>query len=322
MSKIKVLVLGGSGFIGSSIVEKFSGDPKYEVTATVHHNLNKLNLNRKLIYHPVDLKDKGEVKLLFIKTSPDIVIHAAAVTTGSKDVIERPYLHVTDNVIMNSIVFEQAFLQKIKHVIFFSCTVMYQSNENPQKESDWSAGNEVYPSYFGVANMKMYSEKMCDFFSRLGITKYTAIRHSNVYGPRDKFDLDKCHVFPAMVNKICNAKDTLEVWGDGKASRDLIYIDDLVDFVDKCIQNQNSKYELFNCGAGYALSISEIIDRIKEAAGKDNLKLVYNNSKPNIPTKVVLNCDKAKDLLGWEMSTTCKYGAAKTVEWYKNHYLK
>ena len=75
---------------------------------------------------------------------------------------------------------------------------------------------------------------MCRFYSKLGL-KTTVIRHSNAYGKYDKFDLFKSHVLGATITKVINAKDNeiLEVWGTGQARRDFIYIDDLVDFIDK-----------------------------------------------------------------------------------------
>ena len=159
---------------------------------------------------------------------------------------------------------------------------------------------------------------MCDFYSRIGTTKFTAFRHSNVYGPYDKFDLDKCHVVPAFVNKIINAEDTLEIWGEGKASRDVIYIDDLVGFIEKCIDNQEAAYELYNCGAGQAYPILQLAETIMKLNDK-KLELQFDLSKPDIPTTVILNCEKAEKDLGWTVSTGIEEGLKKTCEWYKNN---
>ena len=232
--------------------------------------------------------------------------------------VERPYVHVTDNVVMNAWIFREAMRAKVGHLLFPSCTVMYQPNENPQSEKDWKADDEIYKAYFGVGHMKVFNENMCDFYSRIGETKYTAFRHSNVYGPYDKFDLDKCHVVPAFVNKVINAKNNLEIWGGGKASRDIIYIDDLIEFIEKCIDNQKEKYELYNCGAGTAYPILELAETIMELNEK-KLEFQFDLSKPDIPTTVILNCDKAKRDLGWSPRTSVREGLRKTCEWYKNN---
>lgn len=310
----KILILGGQGFIGINIAKHFVNQKKFNVYATKHVADRYSDKNIK--YITCDLTQKSSVEALFSSICPDIVIHAAAVTTGSKDVIEKPYLHVTDNMIMNSLVFEACHRHKVEHCVFFSCTVMYQPKDYAQKESDWKIEDEIYKSYYGVGSMKVFSERLCEFYSRLGNTKFTAIRHSNVYGSFDKYDLNKCHVLPAMVNKVVNAKDSLEIWGDGKAKRDLVYISDLVDFVDKCLNKQKSNYELFNCGAEKAFSIREIIETIQKILNKNNLKFIYDESKPNIPTTVILNCEKAKKILKWSPVYDLEKGLTETVEWY------
>ena len=110
----------------------------------------------------------------------DIILQYAAVTTGAKDVVNRPYIHVTDNAIMNSLLFREAFEQKVKHLIFPSCTVMYQSSDEPVKESDFNESDDIYPKYYGGGNTKVYLEKMCKFYSTLGETKFTVLRQSNI----------------------------------------------------------------------------------------------------------------------------------------------
>ena len=162
---------------------------------------------------------------------------------------------------------------------------------------------------------------MCEFYSRVGNTKFTAIRHSNVYGPHDKFDLDKCHVLPAFINKIVNATHRLEIWGSGKAARDVLYIDDLVDMIDKVINFQHTPYELYNCGYGEAFPILSIAKTIMRLENK-NLEIVFDKSKPDIPTTVVLNCNKALFQLGWKPTTNLEIGLKKTIDWYKDNILK
>ena len=85
---------------------------------------------------------------------------------------------------------------------------------------------------------------MCNFYSSLGITKYTVIRHSNIYGPYDKFDLEKSHFMGATITKVLTAKKNIEVWGEGKESRDFVFIDDLVKFIEKSILFQKSFFEI------------------------------------------------------------------------------
>jgi nucleoside-diphosphate-sugar epimerase len=315
--KQKMLICGADGFIGKTALDYFKD--RYDITATLFNkDVPQRGVVEGVEYVSIDLRVESEVIDLFESKRFDVVLQAAATTTGAKDVVERPYVHVTDNSVMNSWIFREAMRTKVGHLLFPSCTVMYQPKDHPQSEADWSPLDEIYPAYFGVGNMKMFCEKMCDFYSRIGETKFTAFRHSNVYGPYDKFDLDKCHVVPAFVNKVINADEVLEIWGQGRASRDIIYIDDLIDFIDKCIENQESKYELYNCGAGQAYPILELAKTIMTLNGKD-LEFKFDLTKPDIPTTVILNCDKAKNDLGWEPKISVEEGLKRTSEWYINN---
>ena len=317
--KKTMLVCGANGFIGRNALEYFKDS--YDITAVLFSSSEPdYGKIEGVEYVVADLRIEEEVKNLFESQHYDVVLQAAATTTGSKDVVERPYIHVTDNAVMNSWIFREATLNDVGHLLFPSCTVMYQPKDEPQSEESWSADEEIYHNYFGVGNMKVFSEKMCDFYSRIGNTKFTAFRHSNVYGPYDKFDLDKCHVVPAFVNKVTNAEDEFEIWGTGKASRDVVYIDDLIEFIDSCINNQESKYELFNCGAGQAFSILTLAETIMNLQDKD-LNVKFDTTKPDIPTTVILDCTKAKDKLGWTPKTSLESGLKKTCDWYENNYL-
>ena len=124
--------------------------------------------------------------------------------------------------------------------------------------------------------VQLYIEKMCDFYSRIGETKFTVLRHTNIYGPHDKFDLERSHVFGATITKVLSSKNQkVSVWGTGEEERDLLYIDDLVDFIDNAIKNQKSMYGLYNCGYGSAFSIRTLVEKIISASGK-------NLTKPSI----------------------------------------
>jgi nucleoside-diphosphate-sugar epimerase len=312
-----MLICGADGFIGKNALDHFKD--RYDITATLFNKTTpKRGVAGGVKYVSIDLRVESEVVDLFESNKFDVVLQTAATTTGAKDVVERPYVHVTDNSVMNSWIFREAMRTKVGHLLFPSCTVMYQPKEHPQSESDWSATDEIYSAYFGVGNMKVFCEKMCDFYSRIGETKFTAFRHSNVYGPYDKFDLDKCHVVPAFINKVINADKVLQIWGRGRASRDIIYIDDLIEFIDKCIENQETKYELYNCGAGQAYPILDLAKIIMNLNDKD-LEFEFDTTKPDIPTTVILNCDKAKKDLGWTPKTSVQEGLKKTSEWYKNN---
>ncbi|MCP4351330.1 MAG: NAD-dependent epimerase/dehydratase family protein [Desulfobacterales bacterium] len=316
--KKKVLVCGSTGFIGRNIAEKLAKYDDLEVNGAYFSSLplNHPNIN------PVHVDLTNPEQADKIVQGMDIIIQAAATTSGSMDIVSRPYIHVTDNAIMNSLVFRSAYEHSVPHVIFFSCTVMYQSSEKPIKESDFNAGEEIHSNYFGVGWTKVYLEKQCEFYSRLGRNKYTVIRHSNIYGPYDKFDLEHSHVFGATMTKVMTCKDgRIVVWGPGTEKRDLLYAGDLVDFVKTAIYRQEKNFELINVGYGKATAIKDLVNEIIKCSGR-NITVEHDLSMPHIPTTLSLDISKAENIFGWKPKTSLEEGIKKTMEWYKTNELQ
>ena len=225
-------------------------------------------------------------------------------------------MSVNDNAIINSMVTRACYKLNVKHVIVFSCTVMYSSSNKKQKERDFNANKDMYHRYFGAGWTKVFIEKMCEFFSRLNKNKYTIIRHSNIYGPYDRFDLEKSHVFGATINKVVNSKDNLvTIWGKGEESRDLLYISDLVRFVDLSIKNQKKNFEIYNVGLGKSISINNLTKKIVKFYDK-NIKIQNDLTKHSLSTKVVLDCGKAKREIKWSPKVSLDNGIIKTLKWY------
>lgn len=312
----KILICGATGFIGRSMAEFFSGHSDFEVYGTYYHSKPWAHPRVKFIQ--ADLSNKEAVSA--VVKGMDIVIQAAATTSGAKDTVYKPYYHVTDNAVMNSLIFRSAFEHKVSHVIFFSCTTMYSSSDAPVKETDFDANRGVPASYFGVAWTKVYIEKMCEFYANLGQTKFTAIRHSNIYGPYDKYDLERSHVFGATMTKVMTALDggKITVWGSGEEKRDLLYISDLVRFVDLALKKQATPFELMNVGCGSAISVNALVQKIIHYSGK-KITVEHDQSKPTIPTKLCVDTTKALSRWGWKPEISLDEGIQKTITWYRQN---
>jgi nucleoside-diphosphate-sugar epimerase len=309
-----ILICGATGFIGKNLVHYYSSN-NYNVIATYNIKM-PYETNKNVKWIKANLTKEEDVKKIF--NNVDIMIQAAATTSGAKDIVSKPYIHTTDNAVMNSLLFREAFHNNIKHVIFFSCTVMLQSSDIPQTEDDFDASLPINEKYFGVAHTKLYLEKMCQFYSSISQTKFTAIRHSNIYGQYDKFDLEKSHVFGATVTKVMSAKDKITVWGTGEEARDLLYVDDLMSLVDLALCRQKENYLLLNCGYGESIKIKDLIKKIIKHSGKE-ISIEYDKTKPTIKTSLSLNCSKAKKYLGWTRQTKLDDGIKKTIIWWKEN---
>lgn len=320
MANKNILICGASGFMGRNIANHFLKFLEYDVYG-VGNSRAVPNTNDYKTFFNCDLTTQKGVDHVFASGIKfDVVVQAAATTSGSKDIIERPYLHVTDNAVMNSLILQACYDYDIGHFLFLSCGVMYNPARSPVTEDDLFLDEEMHKNYFGVGWTKVYIEKMCEFYSRLGKTKHTIIRHSNTYGPYDKYDLEKSHMFGATITKVMEAKegDEIVVWGDGSTERDLLYVDDVVDFIDKAILGQTNSCEVFNVGYGSSFTVKEIVSKIIKHSNK-NLKIIYDLSKPSISTKLAFNSSKAKNILGWQFKTSLDDGIIKTIQWYKNN---
>ncbi len=162
---------------------------------------------------------------------------------------------------------------------------------------------------------------MCEFYSGLDRTKHTVMRHSNMYGPYDKYDLERSHVFGATVTKVMtNDNGIVNVWGTGEEERDLLHVDDLVDFVEAALNNQVDKYALYNVGLGEAVSIKNLVEKIIDASGKD-MSIKHDLSKPTIKTSLFLDCSKADIELGWRPQISLEEGIRRTIAWYRENIL-
>lgn len=316
MSKKRMLICGATGFIGRNLLDFYIKDEKYKIRAT--YNIKEPPSGYESVeWVKANLNDCDDVKRAV--KGVNIILQFAATTSGAGDIVSRPYIHVTDNAVMNSLLLREAYEQNVEHFVFPSCTVMYQPSKSAASEATFSGEDEIFSRYFGVGNTKVYIEKMCEFYSRLGRTKHTVLRQSNIYGPYDKYDLKRSHVFGATITKVMKSDGEISVWGTGEETRDFLYVSDLVNFVNCALNNQEHEYRLYNVGCGYPTSIKELVNKIISESQKD-IKISHDLTKPTIPTDLFLDCSRAKDEINWEPKVTLEDGIQKTIEWWRKTY--
>ena len=314
--KKKMLICGATGFIGRNCAEFFAAQGRYEVYGTywrsdpVPHDT--------IQFVSADLTEKCDVRRAV--EGMDIVIQAAATTSGARDIVNSPCTHVTDNAVMNALLFRAAFELGVSHLVFFSCTTMYGSSSRPVKETDFDANAPMYEGYFGGAWTKVYNEKMCEFYASQGSTRFTVARHSNIYGPYDKYDLERSHVFGATITKVETLPEgeALVIWGDGTQGRDLLHVSDLTRFVDAALTRQESAFELFNVGCGRIIEVKDLVAKIIQHSGK-RLHVEHDLKKPTVNTSLCLDSSRAKDLLGWQPRVSLDDGIQGTLVWYRQN---
>ncbi len=308
--KKKVLVCGASGFIGRNVFERLSQWSDMEVFGTYKSRFWR---NRKLLY--CDLTHKESVQKAL--EGMDVVIHAATVTDGLGAIMANPDRYIADNIIMNTLIADTVRANGISQLISLGSSVVYPSKPTPQKETEADLSG-IHPQYFMGARIKVSMEDLCRYYSQRWSTRFTMIRPANMYGPYDKFDLQRGHVFAATITKVllANAGDDIVIWGEGKEERDVLYISDLVDFIETAVRsNCESQYDVFNVSSGVAISVSDLVKKIIEISGK-KVGIRYDSAKPSLGNQITLDWQKAYTILAWRPKVDLNQGICQTIDWY------
>ena len=305
----KVLVCGGAGFIGTNLILKLL-DLGADVRATLHKSPSQVKPGGDAHFMRGDLRDPAFCK--DVMQGIDYVFMCAANTSGAAVIEKTPLVHVTPNIIMNSLSLEAAHEAGVKKFVFVSSSTVYPCSDEPVKEED--AKFEFYDKYFCVGWMKSFTEVLCNMYSSKVSSpmKTLVIRPANIYGPYDDFEWETSHVLPALIRKAVEHHDPLEVWGDGTELKDLIYIDDLIDGM---LISAEHDVDLVNISTGQCHSIRQILEWILDTVGHSP-QIAFNTEKPTMISKRVIDSSKAR-ALGFEDKVSLREGIRRTVNWYQ-----
>lgn len=146
------------------------------------------------------------------------------------------------------------------------------------------------------------------------------VRPGNVYGPYDDFELESSHVIPALIKKVVEKYNPIEVWGTGRDIKDFIYVEDLVEGLIVAMEKVN-QFDQINIAGGKPITIRHVLKAILKADNFINPKIVFNSSKPTMIPIRLINISKAKNILNFVPKTSLKEGIQKTIHWYKQTTL-
>ena len=283
---IKILIFGGSGMVGDSLIRKFS-HVGYK---------NILSPNSK----EVNLLDTNLVDNYIKKNNPDYIIHAAAKVAGIQANKEFNHAFLYENIQMQNHVIMSAHNNSINNLMFFGSSCVYHKNINkPIKESDL-LGGPLEETNEGYALAKITGIKLCNFLRKKFKRNYFSVMPTNMYGVKDNFNPLLSHVIPALFRKFHEAKinnlNEVHVYGSGIAKREFMHVDDLADACVLLMETSHD-YDLINIGTGSDIKISELIDIIKNIVGYSG-QIVYDKKNPDGTLRKVLNT-KLINELGW-----------------------
>lgn len=308
----KVLVTGGAGFVGTNLILKLL-EKGAKVKATIHKNPPQFK-NSKVKFVKADLTKASDCKE--VVKGIDYVFMCAANTSGASVIEKTPLAHVTPNVIMNTLMLEAAHKEGVKKFLFISSNTVYPLTNYPVKETD--VNHMLYEKYFPVGWMKLFTEKMCEMYAtKIKNPMITiVVRPGNIYGPYDDYEWESSHVIPALIRKVVERHNPLEVWGDGRDIKDFIYVEDLVEGLILAMEKVN-QFDQINIGGGKPITIRQVLKAIIKADDFRDPKIIFNSSRPTMIPIRLININKAKKILHFTPKTSLKIGIKKTVEWFK-----
>jgi len=309
----KVLVAGGTGLIGSNLIKRLLQEGA-AVRATLHKK-DPVIVDERIEYLRCDLTRGEDCKK--VVDGMRYVFLCAASTSGAATIAADPMIHVTPNLLINSQMLEAAYKAHAKKFLWLGSTVAYPVSEKPVREEDVFQG-EPYEKYFFAGWAKRFAEILCQMYGVKLPNPMTTIilRPTNVYGPGDDFEFETSHVIPALIRKVVERWDPIEVWGTGDDVRDAIYIDDMVEAMVTAMKELDS-YTAINIGLGKGHNVKEILEMILELDGYTNARIAFNPSKPTMIPIRLIDTDKAERKLGFVAKTGLQEGLRKTIEWYR-----
>ena len=292
-----IFVAGHTGLVGSAIVRKLK-EKKYK---------NIITIQRKNL----DLTNQEETFLFLKKKNPKFVFIAAARVGGIIDNNSKKADFIFENLQIQNNLIHGSKINNIKNIIFLGSSCVYPKNINiPIKES-FLLKKELEKTNEPYAIAKIAGIKMCESYNFQYGMNYKCIMPCNTYGPNDNYNLITSHFYPALIIKMLNAKKknktSINIWGNGKAKRELLYVDDLA---DACVYFMNKKSpSLINIGTGKDKTILQYLNFLKKQINYYP-STKFDLSKPNGTKRKVLDISIAKKL-GWVAKTTLKDGTKK-----------
>ena len=306
-SSARVLVTGGSGFLGQHVLARLRSTGCQTVFAPRSYE--------------VDLRDARAVTRMMESLRPTLVIHLAAVVGGIGANERRPAEFYYDNLLMGTHLLHESWRAGVSKFVGIGTVCAYPKfTPTPFREDDlWSGYPEETNAPYGLAK-KMLSVQGDAYRRQYGFTSIFLLP-ANLYGPGDNFDPASSHVIPALIRKCVEAREsgahTIDVWGDGTPTRDFLYVGDAAEAIVLASEHYTDAAPV-NIGSGRDISIADLAGAIADAVGFTGA-IVWDGTKPNGQPRRRLDTERAAAAFGFKASTDFARGLRDTVAWYLSH---
>jgi len=305
----RVVVTGGTGFLGSFVVARLHAAGAKEVVVP-----------RSRDY---DLREKSQAERLYRDARPDVFIHLAAVVGGIGANRANPGRFFYDNAAMGLHAIEAGRVAGLEKFVCVGTICSYPKfTPIPFREADfWNGYPEETNAPYGLAK-KMLLVQLQSYRQQYGMNGIYLIP-VNLYGPRDNFDLETSHVIPALIRKCLDAKDSaaskIVAWGTGTATREFLYVKDAADAIVIAAEKY-SKPDPVNLGSGQEISIRDLLEQIRTLTGFPG-SIGWDSSKPDGQPRRCLDASRAFAEFGWRATVSLSEGLPITIDWFQEQRL-
>ncbi len=301
----KIYIAGHRGMVGSAILDNLRKNA-YDnfITATA----DKL-----------DLRNQEATKSFIKEQKPDVVIIAAARVGGILANNEYPWQFLYDNLMIEANLINAAHENDVQHLIFLGSSCIYPKMAPQPLKEEYLLTGPLEPTNEWYAIAKIAGIKLCQALNKQYGRNYISMMPTNLYGPRDNFDLKTSHVLPAMIRKFHEAKINghadVPLWGTGSPMREFLHVEDLAESI-RFIMEYDGKleYDLINAGTGKDLTIKELANTVQKVTEHQGA-ITWDTTKPDGTPRKLMDVSLI-NTLGWKASISLEDGIQDTYQWF------
>ena len=303
--KVRILVTGAGGMLGSHLVEQASQRDDVEVFGFTRAD--------------GDLRFPGTFSEILNSFQPHYVIHAAARVGGIQANIDRQEDFLFDNLQIDINVIRSAISSGIRNLVYVGSSCMYPKDFRQPLRETVLLKAPLEPTNEGYAIAKISGSVLCEFASRQLGLNYKTLIPSNLYGPRDNFDPASGHMLASAIKKVHEAGSvglsTLEVWGTGTARREYTYVSDLASWLVENLYRMDDFPQIMNVGFGTDYSVDEFYSAVMRVLGVDAM-IRHDTRKPDGMRAKLMDSGTAARDFSWAPRTSIEAGIAETYSWF------
>ena len=302
----KIYIAGHNGLVGSACLNA----------------LRRKGYNN-LVYKSskeLDKRNEKEVYDFLAIEKPNIIIDAAAKVGGILANNMYPYEFLIDNMLIQNNLIKASHELNIEKFIFLGSSCIYPKLANQPLKEEYLLTSSLEETNQWYAIAKISGVKLIQALRKQYNRDYVALMPTNLYGPRDNFDLKTSHVLPAMIRKFSDAKknnnSNVHLWGSGSPMREFLHVDDLAEAIIFTIENHMER-SLYNIGPGKDITIKKLAEIIQQETQHQG-KIIWDSEKPDGTPRKLMDVNRIKKL-GWNAKISLEDGIASTINWYNQN---